>query len=121
MPPAPQPEKEETRRTLSLTETLKLVDWLRDNYEAISKSGDSKEKVAAVASEHLKIGISDNTLHRIAKELNMDWKVTIVRKKGVVQHNAAQSARKVIVKTIHHLFDKLGEKLPDYFTEEFGE
>lgn len=127
VPPMPHPEKEEpeklapekedTRRTLSLTETLWLVDWLRDNYEGIAKSGDSKIKVAAAASAKLKIEISEATLHRIAKELNLDWKVKVVR----ADKNTSRTSNKVIVNTIRHLFDKLGEKLPQEFVDEFGE
>jgi hypothetical protein len=115
----PEPTKEDTRRTLSLTETLRLVDWLRDNFEGIAKSGDSKLKVAEIASKKLGFDISESTLHRIAKELNLDWKVAVVRQPS--DNNAARRARKAIVNTVRYLFDKLGEKLPQEFTEEFGE
>lgn len=118
-PPAPEPEptKTDVRRTLNLFETMRVVDWLRDNFEDIAKSGHNKETVAAAASKELKFEVSENTLHRIAKELNMDWKVKVVRK----DHNASRSSRKVIVNTVRYLFDKLGEKLPQEWTDMFGE
>lgn len=121
-PTAPPPERKpepdkESRRTLTLIETMHLANWLRDNFEKIAKSGDSKVKVAEAASKALKISISDVTIHRIAKELKLDWKVKVVRS----DNNQSRASKKVILNTIRYLFDKLGEKLPQEFTDAFGE
>lgn len=118
-PPAPTtsaPEPKPERRTLTLIETMKLVDWLRDNYEVISKEGTTKVQAAAKASKALGMDISDATINRVAKELNLDWKVKVVRK-----DHTSYTSKKVILNTIRYLFEKLGEKLPQEFTDHFGE
>lgn len=104
------------KRTLTLTQNLAIIDWLRQNWGTVQQTRPIREEIAAELTKTLGFPISGSSVASAVSALGYEWPRA---KKARIDGHSTDRMR-LVAGWVAILFDKMGEPRPPGMTEFIG-